>query len=852
MLPSSLKTIYQQYKADTDSIAAWLATTANDNGYTENVSGSHNPAAKSARKKGKSRKNGKASQQPQSGKPASKTSYVIKIRDFEPMASYVANLASVSVPEHFAVALERVIWVRKSFSDRLTACGARPNSASKDRHSYFVGVLEKVRDCLKPLMSAGVFGTSKPAAQDSKDYLKNMFNVLDVYTPSEAFLNAPDVTVPKSTTEDKYTAEQDDSLEHAIFALFALLDDYETLSKEIESLWVRYGAGSLDLAAVSVATNTAFELARSMEDETKQLLDTHGGAANLAIAYFIGICNASGIDAQDTELSGDPYNMKAYHLAKRCLANGISLLGSYANSINDHIIVNNYNGSFGWYDEMVFPSGQTNRQRWTQDSTAFFEMIPDLHFLSSNMGRGAKIEDELIRGVGPLLDEDSDDPVPLWLSFAMQTTIEVLQRFGPNCGRGFDQMKQESFRMKKAMFDIPTSSTERDKVLSVATKWDKDPIWACRETMIRQGLLPGKNPPEFKFLHRNPIHCGLLIHNMRATFHLSGVRYAAVPGGLMCTTQLYHALRHEKLLPEPAVWDDLEAFWKMQGNSAFFVGNPPTTREGYFNNYCLSIGVSASNFAPAKRKGNGKGKGKVNVNTANRRNMKFNGWVSLTMHRRLVPVDERPPLSAELLEGILVEGRRHEMMDGKGHIQPGLKEREKNEKPGAVNLSPAGLINKLASEIQAEIPLIAFDYFTMHNTAWTLLKQLKEEFTRIHGAEFLQYIPQEDKLPYVVGYTFSTAAGRKGLQDKDLAEPIDTLLNAAAEVTSEFLIKGHGRVVDDRSKAKVEPEEVADLEFRDFDPWRMEKLKSEIRKMRSTREDMDEELEARVHDCLTQ
>jgi hypothetical protein len=113
----------------------------------------------------------------------------------------------------------------------------------------------------------------------------------------------------------------------------------------------------------------------------------------------------------------------------------------------------------------------------------------------------------------------------------------------------------------------------------------------------------------------------------------------------------------------------------MQGNAAFFVGDPPMTREGYFRNYCLSLGVSASNWAPAKRKG----KGKVNVNTANRRNMKFNGWVSLTVDRRLVSTGERPALSADLVEGILVEGRRHEVMDGKGHIQPELKDRPKDE-----------------------------------------------------------------------------------------------------------------------------------------------------------------------------
>jgi hypothetical protein len=564
--------------------------------------------------------------------------------------------------------------VRKTFSDRLAASGVHANPASDDRHSFFVGVLEKVRNYLKPLMSAGFNAgkSSKAAAKKPEDPLKNMFDVLEVYTPSEPFLNAPDVAIPKSTTEVKYISEQEDTWDYTVFALVSLLNDYDKLNKEIKSLWIRYSTDTLDIAAVSVATNTAFELARSMEDEIKSLLDKHGGAASLATSYFFELCTASGINAEVKELPGDPYNMEAYGLAKHCLANGIALLSSYATSNSGDIIVNNYNGKFGWYDEALGASGETNRAKWNQDSRAFFEIIPDLHFLSSNMGRGA-IEDELIRGIAALLKGPKGD-TPLWLAFAIQIYLDILQFLGANCTRGFSQMQQESANIKKAMLDVPTSSPERDAVLNVATKWDKDPIWMCRQQMILLDMMPGRNPPAFKFLRRSPIHCGLLIHNMRAKFHISGVRYAAPSGGLMCTTLLYHALRHEKLLPLQAVWEDLETFWKMQGNPAFFVGDPPTTREGYFRNYCLSIGMSTSNWAPGRRKG------KVNVNTANRRNLKFNGWVSLTINSRLVPTGQRPPLSADLVEGILVEGRRHEIMDGKGHIHPLLKDRTRDRK----------------------------------------------------------------------------------------------------------------------------------------------------------------------------
>jgi hypothetical protein len=110
MLPSSLKSIYQQYKADTDYVAAWLATTAKAHGYTNDAPGSNHPPTKSGRKKSKARKAVKATHQPQPSNSTTKVPYVIRIRDFEPMASYVAKIDSISVPDHFVVALERVIW----------------------------------------------------------------------------------------------------------------------------------------------------------------------------------------------------------------------------------------------------------------------------------------------------------------------------------------------------------------------------------------------------------------------------------------------------------------------------------------------------------------------------------------------------------------------------------------------------------------------------------------------------------------------------------------------------------------------------------------------------------------------
>ncbi|RMJ04643.1 hypothetical protein CDV36_014687 [Fusarium kuroshium] len=846
MLPSSLKSIYRQYKADTDSVATWLATTAKANGYVDDT-GNGGASTQSTRLKGKARKQAKAKTQAQGqsgpgSSSASKAKYVLRIKDFEPMANFIAKLESIALPEELAISLERVIWVRKTFVDMLVANGIPTSSSSDKTHSYFADVLEKVGKCLQPLVKAPAFKAPEPknASKESRSPLKNIFDILEVYTPSEEFLNAPAADVPKTTPEAEYTVEEADTFGDAIFALVALLDDFTRLREEVRSLWKRHLEGSLDLAAAAVATNTAFELARSMEDEVKPLFDKHNGLTDIMAQYFRQMCTACGIDAE-IGYAGDPYNLDVYDLAKDCWLNGATMLKAYAvGNAGDHI-VSKYNGKFGWYDEEIGDSASTNRDKWEQDFTAFHGVITDLDFLSSNMGQGARIEDELIRGMGPLMNSTlhgGDADVRLWLCFALQTYIEVLQSFGKDCDKAYKQLQQEGRRIKKTMLDVPSTSAERNGVLKSVTKWDKDPMWECRQKMINLGAMAEPNAPRFQFLRRNPIHCGLLLHEMRANFHTWGVRYAAHSGGLMVTTQLYHALHNEKLLPEEVVWEDLDEFWKMQGNSAFFVGDPPKDREGYFRNYCLSLGVSASNWASNKKKG------KVNVNTANRRNLKFNGWVSLAMKERLVPAGERQALSADMVEGILVEARRHEIMDGKGHVRPELKERAKNDEIGLIKLSPAGLIEKLALDVHDDVPKLTFDLFTLHNSAWELLKELKDEFTEVIGPEFTRFIPREELLPYVVGYTFSTAAGRADIQTK--SESADVLIDAAAKHIGEFLEEGRGRVIKESSNVMVFPYEVSmsRLEFNGTDPWRLDKLMSDIQKAavaRGRRRGSDEE-----------
>jgi hypothetical protein len=106
----------------------------------------------------------------------------------------------------------------------------------------------------------------------------------------------------------------------------------------------------------------------------------------------------------------------------------------------------------------------------------------------------------------------------------------------------------------------------------------------------------------------------------------------------------------------------------------------------------------------------------------------------------------------------------------------------------------------------------------MHNATLSLLTELKEEVTRLVGPSFLQYVPTEDKLPYVVGFTFLAAAGRMGIKPDEVSEPNLTFLNSSAKVLRQFLEGGKGRQVKENASRVVEHEEVVDLEFEGQEP----------------------------------
>jgi hypothetical protein len=267
-------------------------------------------------------------------------------------------------------------------------------------------------------------------------------------------------------------------------------------------------------------------------------------------------------------------------------------------------------------------------------------------------------------------------------------------------------------------------------------------------------------------------------------------------------------------------WDDMDALRQLQGNAIFFIGDPPTNPEGHFKNFSICLGTSFSNFAPNKRKSKNPA-----VQAATKPNMKLNGWLSQNLRNRLVPSagqGERAPITRDLVQDLLADARRHVFQDGKAKVRAGCKAEaaEEDAKP-RVRLSPEGIVREVALGIQKEKDEIVFDYLGVHEQCWTLLGSIRDRVVGILGGPgaISKFIPDDSKLPFVVGLALAAVAGKKGLGlpgDKSMP-PSMALLEASAEVLGEILDAGRGRAVLESAAAEVDPEDVQGLEL-GFDP----------------------------------
>ncbi|KAI3574900.1 hypothetical protein IWW34DRAFT_809519 [Fusarium oxysporum f. sp. albedinis] len=621
--------------------------------------------------------------------------YVIRVRDFEAMAKHVAETNAVAVPHRTAVALERGIW------GVLNASGYVDSSLADIIYSSTIILSEAHRErCKKgsPLVLLTLISLRswRKSAAISNPSWKLFFSNQMISTKRQM---SRQTTPPRAClTSSASTPFSEEFLNAPHITATPTPETQYTVEEEVtwEDAFFAFTTLLRDYAYLSQEIHSLWEKYANGELD----LATVALATNTAFEFAHSM-------EMDIKKVMDKFGGTTV-FAQLCFNAACEGLGI----------------------------DKERNSRGAMYNLAAYDVAKVLTL--NSMG---DVEDELVRGMGAALKEKKENP-RLWISWALQMYLDIVQGLGESVGRGYEQFKQESLKIQKALVDLPKTA-ERRQVLQVATRWNHDPIYETNQSMMEFGAMAHSDDnAAFPFLRRNPIYCGLLIHHTRSMLHVNGGR-----------------------IPEGQAWEGLEEFWGYQGNPCFFVGNPSKDLEGYYKNYCGAPSLP---------------------------NMKFNGWVSLSLDNRICVDNPREPWTIATVGELLTECRKKAMMDGKGHIQEDLKQKAKEANLEAVPKSPSGLIEQLAQVVNSEIPRISFKFFTMHNIAWSFLTDLKRALTAGVDPEFLTYVHSEDQLPFVVGYVSSTAAGHGSSDVRERSVGNDRFLDVATEAMDEFLYQGKG------------------------------------------------------------
>ncbi|RSM03293.1 hypothetical protein CDV31_010569 [Fusarium ambrosium] len=825
MLPPALVSVYREYKKDTNSIASWLASTAKECGYPPDLL-SNPPSskqqqqqqpAKTGRLKGKARTAAKKNKaKGTTPETTSVPQYIISIKDFISLAEYIsaAKIPALSVPEAFFNTLHRVISVRSTFSAELSGHGAKPDIESDARHSYFVGILEKVGEVLKPFKPPTASGSS-----DAVDALTNQFDTLKVYEPSQDFLNAPDIPRPKAAGQDAaiYEADPSPTLEEALIAFSMLSKDLAEIREFITDIWSMFitEEGKLiDPAVMAVVTNTGLEFAANIIEDMSPIFKEYGGAFAVCSQHMTRVLGATPEEVRKRTSQDDYYDV--CNCSYFFVGNLLHTLAAVPWRGSAGIYPD---GHFGVYDPEKDWTSMTGEQKFEEDTIIIGELYMEALALVHHIP-DYPVSDEFIRGVKKFKETKE---IPFSLIFAAQITLDIHHTV-----RGFAETSVSTLLERLGAMNAPLKaaishhknlksphwSSSNEKWLEGTSEridWFlKDPLYEVKK------LIAGRDPKarelveateKHRLLRRSPIVAGLALYHYRAEVHDVGVAVANAWGSIALPAHLYNAVVQEGYSDH--FWPDMEFLFNQFGQEQFFVGGRPDNTADYVTRFMLQIGVSASVFTNRRRRSK-----RVNIDDFSRAGTRFlkpRVPIHSSLRGRYQNNTSQMNWSPESIQEILSYAQRQQERTSSRGASVMLK----SKRPLAAKadrFSPPELLGYLGGAMECEVLKLAFPYTLFHMANWTILGGLKTGYDSLLRDSFgPEYMQHEWQLPLVIGHILALADGVDDEDDSVLelaGRMLDTLGSQdvkAAAICSSQMLRFSGREYD------VPPEEDVDL-----------------------------------------
>ncbi|KAK8235720.1 hypothetical protein HDK90DRAFT_466052 [Phyllosticta capitalensis] len=729
MFPFALRSTYSQYKEDTDAVASWLARTARRCGYTGKLS------------RAKAKKNAK--------QPATQPKhYLVSTSAFTTLAKYIAESKDpvAEASSTFVEALDRAISLRREFS-RSMANLNKINRPSTKAHAHFVSVLEEVKRILRNLKTT-------PLKEDRASKLTNSFSALAVQEPAESQPDASSTNgMAEPEPEPEFEADQFEDPNELYIAFKLLVEDVHSIRKAVKEIWAGYGGGKYRSVAAALATNTAIDFARGLEEDISPVIEKYGGFKKIYIGWWHAICNTQGHGVNERQEPGDDMNFLAYDDADTVMFPTFRLLESFLDVVKEDLstIPIAKPGFYGRVDYTGDWESKTSRQKWQSDKSLLLQVLGSLSAvirLAGNGGQGVLAEDELIRGLSIAIKTRE---VHLWNILAAQILLDIHHILREDVFRPFQELHAVGEHLTQSI----------DKNLGTKTQhpnWPRSNDQALREIRdiahdwvivdsVKNNLRRVGCPvlPESHYYFKNnPVFCGLFQYSLQMRFHIVSVDFVNAWGSVLYARHLYNILKQEKLLTNK--WEDMELLSMLQPDSVAFGGNAPTDREGFLKRYAIMMGAPASSFTPdARRTSLQPGYGRTGVEHQV-------PLARVFMHRYCElsgRVDFTPDEVKKILEKIITHP--HELQQARRLTTARWFARARALR----RLTIPELLEKLATALMGETgaPEFQFDYLQMHFTSWSML----ELANRICNAQLQrlfipEYLTHDSQLPCVVGY----------------------------------------------------------------------------------------------------
>lgn len=614
MAPKPLFGRYKLYKAGTNKLIQWLASSASRCCELKSIVKSLGSSLKA--------KTTKKNKEPTSPVEI-RTQEILKLAE-----AIAAADPPIDIPETIIEIAKDVIAGREECAGWYAAQALQGGSEleqENESHRYFILVLQRVLNLLidahgkrpSPEPSVKVKPKDKPeVSRASPSELNNLFACLDIEEPSPTPLGErPPSGTSQSRTPKHFKLENED--EDLAFPTWCFLQDLNDVRTFVQGTWLEYSRGEFSFLAASSITDTAFGLLRCTDEEfsksNSQTTDWSPLLQYFGLEFFVrerALWVCPRVAGSQPRIPNSKINvvellcpiahlcLLSYSLDATALCEDSKLRDSEPHASKD-----------------VKPSGYYHYHHFC---SVLYRLAPELHHMAHTTQCEHVMVEEFVQG---LVQVHRTGKSPMWLVVACQIYLDIYDLLGNYIDHGADAL-QETFQKHKqvaaevdeyraqcsdGMDEVQDAIAQLQWVATTTARFE-NPNWqppkdANGRTSAKHLKGKDKIGSTVSAMERSlPAHAGSILTDLKIGMLDVGTKIANYHYHVLSAAHLYKALRGLGLLK--ADWHDMDFVLAAFGTKRPLVAKSPPhpDPEAAFRRYLLALGIPASDFAVGGRR----------------------------------------------------------------------------------------------------------------------------------------------------------------------------------------------------------------------------------------------------------